>query len=239
MNSSRLPGKVMTKFSGVSVICHVVNRVKLARTVSKVYVATTVHPSDQQLIKHCVDHNFNIFVGSENDVLDRYYQLAKLEMPDNIVRITADCPVIDPSVIDMVVENHLNSGADYTSNTMINPYPDGQDVEVFKFASLERAWRAAELKSDREHVTPYIKFGKENFSTNFIEGPAELSKLRMTLDEPEDFEMLSCLFEKLYEKDNYFSLSEIIECVKNYPHITSINGHFLREEGYRKSLERD
>ena len=167
VGSTRLPGKVLKRICGKTIIQHVVDRVKKSNTVDKVFVATTHKVEDLALIKECVDAGYNIFCGSEHDVLDRYYQLAKLERPDTIIRITSDCPVIDPAIIDLVVSEHLDNNADYTCNTMITPFPDGQDVEVFSFDVLKKAWQKAKTKNDREHVTPFILKDKSLKKFNF------------------------------------------------------------------------
>lgn len=239
VGSKRLPGKVLEKICKKTVIRHVVDRVKQSKTIDKIFVATTHKAEDLVLIKECLSAGYNIFCGSEHDVLDRYYQLAKLEKPDNIIRITSDCPVIDPAIIDLVVLEHLDNMADYTCNTMITPFPDGQDVEVFSFNTLEETWNNATLQSDREHVTPYIKFNKGNFKLHFIESIEELSSLRLTLDEEADLELLKLIFNSLYKKNPYFSLEEIIHFLQMNPKIKKINSALVRESGYHKSLKED
>lgn len=239
VGSTRLPGKVLKKICGKTVIRHVVDRVNKSSMVDKVFVATTHKIEDLSLIKECVDAGYNIFCGSEHDVLDRYYQLAKLEKPDTIIRITSDCPVIDPAIIDLVVSEHLNNHADYTCNTMITPFPDGQDVEVFSFDALEEAWNNATLHSDREHVTPYIKFNKGNFKLHFIESTEELASLRLTLDEESDLQLLELLFASLYKSNPYFSLDDIVDFIYRNPELKKINSALVREAGYHKSLRQD
>ena len=239
MGSTRLPGKVLKKICGKTVIQHVVDRVERSRTVDKVFVATTHKVDDLVLVKECINAGYNIFCGSEHDVLDRYYQLAKLEKPDNIIRITSDCPVIDPAIIDLVVSEHLDNKADYTCNTMVTPFPDGQDVEVFSFDALEEAWNNSTLKSDREHVTPYIKFNKGNFKLHFIESTEELSSFRLTLDEESDVELLEILFDSLYKHNPYFGLEDILDFLQKNPQVKKINATLIREAGYRKSLKED
>jgi len=239
LGSRRLPGKVLLNLKGKSVIRHVVERTKAAKLVDNVYVATTILEKDLSIIKECSKYNINIFCGSENDVLDRYFQLAKLLKPDHIVRITADCPVIDPRVIDLVIEDHLSKGADYTSNTLEIPYPDGQDVEVFKFSILKEAWEKASLVSEREHVTPYIKFDEKTFKINKILSTNNNAKLRWTLDEKEDFELISIIYDELYDNNPLFSMEDIIDLLKENSSLVDINSMYIREEGYQRSLEND
>jgi len=237
--STRLPGKVLKKIFNKTVIEHVVERVNLAKKIDKVFVATTHKEEDLPLIKICVDAGFNIFCGSEKDVLDRFYQIAKLEKPKLIVRITSDCPVIDPDIIDLVITQHINFNADYTSNTMNIPFPNGQDVEVFSFDTLEKAWKNSILLSDREHVTPYIKFNKESFKLHFIESTKDLSSLRLTLDEEVDLKLIEIIYNNLYEKNNYFGMKEILTLFNEQPELVDINSMLVREAGYLKSLKED
>ena len=237
--SRRLPGKVLLKLKGKSVIRHVADRTAAAKLVDKVYVATTVLSQDLKIVHECTRYGINVFCGSKNDVLDRFYQLSKIIKPDHIVRITADCPVIDPSVIDLVIKAHLAEGADYTSNTLEIPYPDGQDVEVFKFSVLELAWEKACLVSEREHVTPYIKFDEKIFKINKILSTKENTKLRWTLDEKEDFKLISIIYDELYDNNPFFSMQDILDLLKRNRNLLDINSMHIREEGYQRSLEND
>tara|TARA_Y100001958_G_C21244993_1_gene574446 strand:+ start:3316 stop:4095 length:780 start_codon:yes stop_codon:yes gene_type:complete len=237
--STRLPGKVLLKLNSKSVIRHVFERVKASELLSDVYVATTVLKEDLSIVNECSTYGVGVFCGSENDVLDRYYQLSKLLKPTHIVRITADCPLIDPKVIDLVIKSHIDSEADYTSNTLDVPYPDGQDVEIFTFSSLQKAWKNAKLLSEREHVTPYIKLDEKNFVINKILSNEKYSNYRWTLDEKEDFDLIKIIFDELYERNPLFTMDDIINFLNNNEHLLSINSMYLREEGYRKSLEND
>ena len=240
LGSSRLPGKVFLKLEGVTVLEHVVNRVKKSSLISGIFVATTISESDIALVKFCSEKNFRIFCGSENDVLDRFYQLAKLIKPDNIIRITSDCPMIDPTVIGQVIYKHIESKSDYTTNTMPREtFPDGEDVEVFTFAALEKAWNEAKLLSEREHVTPYIRNHPELFKMTGIEYKEDLSGKRWTLDNSEDYEFISRVYNKLYSRNKYFGMSDIIEFLKKNPDLEKINIHIKRNEGYQKSLMED
>tara|TARA_X000001036_G_C20600320_1_gene774653 strand:- start:306 stop:1082 length:777 start_codon:yes stop_codon:yes gene_type:complete len=239
LGSSRLPEKVLLELKGKSVIRHVAERTMASNILSKTFVATTILKEDQKIVKECSKNGINVFCGSENDVLDRYYQLSKLLKPDHIVRITADCPLIDPQVIDLVIQEHLKSDADYTSNTLDIPYPDGQDVEIFKFQALEDAWIKAKLTSEREHVTPFIKFDEKTFKINKILSTEKNSNYRWTLDEKEDFELIKIIFDELHDENHLFSMNDIIKFLDRNKNLLSINSMYLREEGYRKSLKND
>tara|TARA_B100000579_G_C22788850_1_gene833365 strand:- start:412 stop:1176 length:765 start_codon:yes stop_codon:yes gene_type:complete len=237
--STRLPGKVLLDLQGKSVIQHVADRVSASKLVDKTYVATTLLEEDLAIVRECSKIGVGIFCGSKDDVLDRYYQLAKIAKPKHIVRITADCPVIDPQVIDHVITKHLEADADYTSNTLEVPYPDGQDVEVFKFSALNKAWKSSSLASEREHVTPYIKFNEDEFKIEKVLASEEHSKYRWTLDEIEDFKLISIFYDELYSKNSLFSMKDILELHKHKKSLFHINSMHIREEGYRKSLEND
>ena len=237
--STRLPGKVLLHVEGKSIISHVVERVAAANLIDNLVVATTLNEGDVELVREVSALKHLVFCGSEDDVLDRYYQVAKHFQPKHIVRITADCPLIDPQVIDLVISQHLKSDADYTSNTLDIPYPDGQDVEVFKLESLNKAWKEARLASEREHVTPFIKLNEVDFNIKKVLSDEELSSMRWTLDEPEDLELITIIFKKLYGKNKLFSMKDVINLYKEDKSLKEINKMHIREEGYRKSLEND
>ncbi len=237
--SSRLPGKVLIKIQDKTVLNHVVSRVSCSKYIDDTFVATTILEKDLKVVEECSNNGFRVFCGSENDVLDRYYQIAKIIKPQHIVRITADCPVIDPNVIDLVIREHIESNADYTSNTLEVPYPDGQDVEVFSFYALKTAWENATLASEREHVTPFIKFNEDEFKIHKVFSNKEFSKMRWTLDEKEDLELIKIFYEKLYSKNNIFSMNDILKLIEREPVLLNINDMHIREAGYFKSLEND
>ena len=162
--SSRLPGKVLLDLDNEPVLLVHLNRLRSAKNIDKIIVATTDLEVDKAIIKLCIDNKFAYFAGSENDVLDRFYQGVKDEQACWVVRVTSDCPLIDPNLIDAVVNCAIVNNADYCSNGLIENFPDGQDIEVFKFSVLETAWGKAQLRSEREHVTPYMRNNKkENF----------------------------------------------------------------------------
>ncbi len=239
MGSSRLSGKVLHDLCGEPVLTHVINRVKASNKVTETVVLTTVNKLDLPIIKLCSEKNIRVFAGSEEDVLDRYYQFSKLCAVDHIIRITSDCPFMDPEVIDHIIDEHIKNNNDYTSNTLIETYPDGEDVEIFTFAVLEKAWREAKLLSEREHVTPYIKKNEDIFKLKNIEYKENLSDKRWTLDNKEDFEFISKIYDVLYNQNPLFGMKEILEFLKTNEDFEKINKHIERNEGYKKSLKED
>ncbi len=239
MGSTRLPGKVLIDLEGKPVIERVVDRVLMAKKVDKVVVATSIDQNNLPLVELCAKKKIQVFVGSEDDVLDRFYQAAKLFNPDHVVRITADCPLMDPAVIDLVIDEHLNNGHDYTSNTFSETYPDGEDVEVFKYSALEKAWSNATLTSEREHVTPYIRKHNDIFTHGSVSYTQNLSQKRWTLDNQEDLEFISKVYKALYKSNPLFGIDMILDYLKEHPELEMINNHIMRNEGYAKSLVND
>lgn len=239
VGSSRLPNKVMKYLEDKTVLEHVVSRVRTSRYIDEVIVATTIDKNNLPLVQLCSSQNIRIFCGSEDDVLDRFYQLAKLIHPDHIVRITSDCPVIDPEIIDLIIENHLRSNSDYTSNTILDSYPDGLDTEIFSFSALEKAWFEAKLSSEREHVTPYIKKHPDLFAIKSIVSEINYASKRWTLDTDSDFKFLTTVFSNLYNSDPIFGMSKILNLLDEQPALELINSNIIRNEGYIKSLKND
>lgn len=238
--STRLPGKVLLKINSKSVLEHVVGRVMRSRLISKTIVATTIEDEDLQIVKICALKKIPVFCGSMNDVLDRYYQAARLHNPDQIVRITSDCPLIDSEIIDLIIKKHLETRADYTANTLLKEtYPDGEDVEIFTMASLKKAWGEARLSSEREHVTPYIRNHPEKFKLNNVKNSENLNDKRWTLDNPEDFKFIKKIYSFLYQENPNFGMPEILKLLKRHPRLELINNRIKRNEGYEKSLKED
>ena len=239
IGSTRLPKKVLKKIEGKTILEHIVNRVKAAKNLDDIVVATTVNKEDMQIVKLCAKLGISVFCGSEDDVLDRYYQAARLFKAEHIVRITSDCPLIDPQVIDKVIEIYFQKKADYASNTMIETYPDGLDTEVFSFKTLKIAWENAKLTSEREHVTPYIRKNPNIFKLVNLKCNSDLKNKRWTIDEPKDFEFVKIIYKNLYSEDSLFGMKKILNFLKKHPEIEEINKNIIRNEGYIKSLKED
>lgn len=237
--STRLPNKVLMNLAGEPVLKHVISRVKASTLVSDLVVATTLSNEDVEIVKLVSNLNVKVYCGSENDVLDRFYQIAKITQPDNIVRITADCPVIDPKVIDLVISEYEKNNVDYASNALNPTFPDGLDVEVFSFRSLEKAYFEAKLYSEREHVTPYINKNKHIFKVINITNNIDLSNKRWTLDNKEDFIFLESIFNALFYKNFLFGMDDILDFLNYKPELENINKHINRNEGYKTSLLKD
>ncbi|MBL0738851.1 glycosyltransferase family protein [Flavobacterium sp. GN10] len=238
--STRLPGKVLLEIEGKSLLQIHLGRLKRSKKASEIIVATTTNEIDDELFDKVCDWGYNCFRGSETDVLDRFYQAVKDKKPEWIVRLTSDCPLIDPELVDNIITFVQENNKDYGSNTLIENFPDGQDIEVFKFSVLERAWKEAKLLSEREHVTPYIRnnsdfnggvlFSSINFPCEF-----DFSKIRMTVDEDKDFKLIETLIMALGFNKNWIEYTNYI--IEN--NLEHINKDIIRNEGLLKSLKKD
>ena len=238
MGSTRLPNKVLMDLAGKTNLERVVERVQKSQYIEEIVVATTIGKHDLPIVKLCAEKNLRVFCGSENDVLDRYYQCAKLLNPDHVIRITADCPLIDPDIINRVISAHLDSGADYTSNTLNPTYPDGLDVEIMKYSVLKDAWVHADKLSQREHVTQYI-IHNESYRKTSVESNFDYGNERWTLDTPNDYEFIKSIYETLYLEKPDFSMQDVIEYLDKNPSLRGINSDSKRNEGLEKSLQND
>lgn len=233
MGSSRFPGKVLSDLGGQPVLWHVIDRTRRAKSIDDVIVATTESALDDSISNFCAAIGICCFRGSEEDVLDRFYNAAKHLKADVVVRITADCPLIDPGVIDEVVACFKEGDLDYASNTLRYTYPDGLDTEVFSFAALETTWREAQKPSEREHVTPYLRTGK--FRTCNVQStlPVAPGAYRLTVDYPSDLQFLRKLYEKGGKAASLESLLKIFDQEKGVLHAPE---RTIPNEGYYRSL---
>jgi len=237
MSSTRLPGKVLLPLSDKPVLEHVIQRVRNCKLVDKVVVATTVHDSDDIIEDWCKKNNFEYYRGSLEDVLDRFYKVASQFKAENILRITADCPVIDSGIIDEVIEKYHEGNFDFYG--LSGEFPDGLDCTMFSFKALEITWKNSKLQSEREHVGPYMVNHPELFAIGGYEKFKNLGHLRLTLDDPRDYQLLSTIFKKLYDIDNFFNHEMIINLLNESPELLKINSEIIRNEGYAKSILND
>lgn len=238
-DSTRLPGKVLLKILDKSILEYVIERVRRAKRVERIVVATSVKRADLKIVNLASGLGVSVYRGSEEDLLDRYYQAARLFNVKDIIRITADCPLMDPQVIDDVVERYFESGADYCSNYLEPTFPDGEDVAVFGLDTLYKTWKDANLLSEREHVTPYMWKHPDKFKIVGFKNAVDLSGKRWTLDEEEDFRFIKTVFESLYPGKQDFGMKDLLEFLKANPRVEEINRGIVRNEGYLKSLRKD
>ncbi|MEW5947891.1 MAG: aminotransferase class III-fold pyridoxal phosphate-dependent enzyme [Thermodesulfobacteriota bacterium] len=240
MGSTRLPGKVLADICGKPMLWHVWNRVRTVPSVDKAVVATSVNQADDPVADFCMRHEIEYFRGNEADVLDRFYQAAKTFCADGVVRITADCPLIDPDVVDRVIRVYLGGDYDYVSNTLRYTYPDGLDTEVFTFAALEAAWREARRASEREHVTPYVRTSGR-FRLMNVENAVDLSAcgFRWSVDETRDLDFVRAVYARLGGNGRLFALSDVTNLLDQEPDLAKINQGSVRNSGYYVSLARE
>src|SRR3989338_7242252 len=238
MGSTRLPGKTLAEICGKPLLLHLVERVYASQFVKEVVVATTTKPQDDVLVEFTERLGLKCFRGSEEDVLDRIYQAARYYGVDSIVRVTPDCPLMDPHVIDKVIETYLSAGYDYVTNTSPYTYPDGLDVEIFSFKALERAWREAKLPSEREHVTSYIR-KSGCFRLFNVEGPVDLSRFKWSVDSAEDLAFVRAVYARLYNDNKVFHLEDVIRLVNDHPELQTINVRSVVNEGDYLSMIKD
>lgn len=242
MGSTRLPGKVLMNLSGKPVLEHIINRLKQSEYINQIIVATGDNNQNKAIFDLCDSKNISCFRGSEDDVLDRFYQACNkfgVNPNDIVIRITADCPLIDYEIIDNTIKLHIDENNDYTSNTMPCTYPDGLDCEVFNFNVLMNTWQNANLSSEREHVTLYIRNHPEIFKLGGLKNNVDYSDLRWTLDEKEDYVLINEIYENLYDTNEFFNMDDVLKLLEVHPELKDINSFIKRNEGLEKSLKND
>jgi spore coat polysaccharide biosynthesis protein SpsF len=226
MSSTRLPGKVLKLASGRTMLDRMLERVNQAGTIDKVVVATTVDPSDDAIVRACRRYDTEVFRGSLPDVLDRYYQAAKRYSADIVVRLTGDCPLIDPQLIDDVLNALVIKHADFACNRLPPPfsrtYPIGLDVEACTFNALEIAWHNATQKNEREHVLPYLYAVPGRFKVVQLNYPEDLGHVRWTLDTPEDLVLLRRIYRHFHGR-NDFSWLDVLQFMRERPALFEVN----------------
>lgn len=231
MGSTRLPGKVLKPVLNRPLLAYLFERIKRCTQIDKIILATSVDPSNQQLEPICKQFNIPIYFGSEEDVLSRFEEIAKKTKADVIVRVSGDCPLIDPNIVDTIVSYYINHYEtwDYASNTLKRTYARGMDVEVFSSGALHQAATKAKLPHEREHVTPYIYQHPEIFNLGYIEDTQNKSDLRLTVDTDEDFQLIEKIIQELYPKNQNFTYSDILNVLKQNPSWTEINRHIKQK----------
>ena len=241
MESTRFPGKVMAEIQGRPMIRHVVDRLGQAASVDLVVVATSDRSSDDVLADYCAEHAVECFRGSAEDVLDRFYRAAMRYDAGAVVRVTGDCPLVDPRVVDRVVGTFRQKDCQYVTNTLRCTYPDGLDVEAFSFDALAQAWREARLPAEREHVTPYLRTSGR-FRIHNVENEVDLSTrdLRWTVDHRADLEFVRAIYARLgAEGQGPFGMAEVLALVEKEPSLLETNRGIVRNEGYYMTLAKE
>jgi len=235
--STRLPGKVLLKILDKPLLWYVIKRLELVKTPCNIIIATVDSDENKPIIEFAKNSNLNWFAGSEDDVLDRYYQTAKKYNGEVIVRITSDCPLTDPGIVDQGLEIFLNGDYDYVSNVEPPTYPDGFDVEVFSFEVLERTWKEAKELSIREHVTFYIRKSFSNKEGKFkcfnFENKQDYNKYRLTVDTKEDFELISIIIKEFQDRWETFTMDDVIKFIDTNSKLRELNEMYERDEALK------
>lgn len=222
MSSTRLPGKVLKKILDKPLLEWQIERIRKVQNCQRIVVLTSDQSDDDPIENWCLEHQVDCFRGSLENVLDRFYQASYKYPSDHYVRLTGDCPLSCPEIIDQVIRAHLSAGVAYTSNVTPPTFPDGVDTEVFTEKSLSEAWRYANLDSDLEHVTPFMRRERQDQCHNVTHQP-DWSTYRITVDYPEDFELVKALFEHFYPINPLFGLDEIVEHLQSHPELIEMN----------------
>ena len=238
-SSTRLPGKVLKPLLGKPMLARQIERLRRVRLVDELLVATSIDPSDDVLVALCETEGLDCYRGSLDDVLDRFYRAAKSRSAANVVRLTGDCPLTDPRVVDRTIEFYLEGQFDYASNALEPTFPDGLDVEVFRFSCLEAAWREAASPAFREHVTLFIYRHAERFRIGCYRNSTNLAHLRWTVDEPRDYEFVKRVYEALYPENPRFTMEDVLRFLAQHPDALALNRGMERNEGLARSLLRD
>ncbi|MCC5464039.1 glycosyltransferase family protein [Pelosinus baikalensis] len=227
MTSTRLPGKVLKAVLGKPLLEYQIERLRRIESADEIVIATTTNDTDQPIVDLCNRLNLPYFRGSEEDVLARYYGAAIEHRADAIVRITSDCPVIDPGVINSIIGFYIENKNqyDYVSNSLKRTYPRGMDTEVFSFHCLQESFKEAQAGPDREHVTPFIYNNPSRFRLANVSHIEDQSKYRWTVDTPEDYELIRRIIENLYPLNHKFTLEDILQLFQKNPGWFLINSH--------------
>jgi spore coat polysaccharide biosynthesis protein SpsF (cytidylyltransferase family) len=241
MGSSRLPGKVLEPVAGQPMLWHIVDRLRHTPGLAKVVVATSTAASDEPVRALCVELGVPCVAGSELDVLDRFHQAAVAHDADPVLRVTADCPFVDPDVVGRVLALYQRGGHDYTAAATGGvafydrrpKFPDGLDVECFSFAALGTAHRDTQVRSDREHVTPYL-YRTKRFRVELVPCDVDRGGLRWTVDHPADLELVRRVYAALYRPDRPFGMQDILDLIDAQPELARLNEAFVGHEGYAK-----
>ncbi len=239
VSSSRLPGKVLRPLLGQPMIARQMERLVRARSMQGLVLATSTDTSDDPLAQWAEGAGVSVFRGPLADVLERFVLAARPYAPKHVVRLTGDCPLADPELIDAVIAHHLAFGADYTSNTLKPTWPDGLDVEVMTMAALETAAREATAPYQREHVTQFLLRHPERFKLENFAAELDRSALRWTVDEPADLELVEAIYAALYPTQPDFGTQAILDFLKKNPHWQTHNTQHERNEGLARAMAKE
>jgi len=242
MGSTRLPGKILKSIQGMPMLWHIVSRLKSVDEIDEVVIATSDLPSDDQVYEMAKNYGIACFRGSETDVLNRFYSAAKMMDAQYVIRITGDCPLVDPLTISKLIQLYFNDqfdfcgvacGAGVAKEKSINRFPDGLDAEIFSFKILSEVNNKANTILQREHVTPFIWQNNKSYKQGSLYSDVDYSDLRLTVDNKEDFDFVNWIYDMLYPNNSHFDLQDILELLENNPDVMT-NKHLIGQEGYEE-----
>lgn len=242
MSSTRLPKKVLLPILGKPLLIRMIERVQSAKLIGQLVIATSTNSDDDEIEKLCAGNNLICFRGHLIDLLDRHYQAGKKYEADAVVKIPSDCPLIDPKVIDKVLKYYIDNSDkfDFVSNLHPATFPDGNDVEIFSFSALERAWKEAGKQLEREHTTPYFWENPDKFKIANVVWETGLdfsSTHRWTIDFEEDYQFIKKVYEELFPNNPAFGLNDIVNLLNEKPELAAINKKYLGKYWYEKHLD--
>jgi spore coat polysaccharide biosynthesis protein SpsF len=235
IGSTRLPGKVLLPLVGKPVMQHVYERILHCKNIDRIIVATTPAPRDDPIVKLFEKIGVTVFRGSEADPLDRYYRAATHHGAEHIVRIMADCPLVDPEVVDEVIEMYFNGS--YDSCYLGGEFPTGLDTTVFSYGALEKCWKEGHQTSDREHITSYMSNNPELFKIGVLEKFEGLFHHRWVMDHEADYKLMVEIYDALYKPGKVFISGDVLKLLEEHPQLFQINSGIPRDEGYKKSIK--
>lgn len=242
-SSSRLPNKVLRPLLGVPMMQRQIERILRSQSLDKLIVATSTDQTDDAIASLCKSLSVECYRGSLTDVLDRLYNASvaagAVSPTDHIVRLTADCPLFDASVLDRLVQLHAKGDFDYSSNAHVPSFPDGLDCEIMKFETLKAAWTDARAATDREHATHFIYTHPDRFRLGLLKSTDDLSNLRWTVDEKDDFAFVEAVYEELFDSKNDFGMNDVLDLLRRRPELEELGSTARRNEGLEKSLKSD
>lgn len=238
-NSSRLPGKVLKPLLGVPMLARQIERLQRSTRLDRLVVATSDQAEDEAIAALCAQLGVPCCRGPLDDVLQRFHLAAFPFRPSQIVRLTGDCPLADPALIDELIELHLTGGYDYSSNGWDPSYPDGLDAEILSAATLDLLAERAHTPTQREHVTYYIRQHSEQFKIGTLNRTPSLAHLRWTVDEPVDFELVEQIYRRLYPANPAFTTEDVLALLEREPQLATLNTHHQRNEGLARSLAKE
>lgn len=231
MTSTRLPGKVLMPVLGKPLLTYQLERLQRVSRADKIVVATTINVTDDPIAALSCELGVSCYRGSEPDVLARYYEAALKSGATTVVRVTGDCPLIDPTIIDELIQTYQDAGGayDYVSNTLERSYPRGVDAEVFSFSALEKAYQQARLPGEREHVTPYIYRNPDSYACKSVRNVRDLGHHRWTVDTIEDFQLVKKILTMLYPVQREFTMAQVEALLAEHPELERINAHIAQK----------